>query len=375
MSKQNKMSIKQVIKNEYKSIGFFALIVLLFPLISEGILLADLTRFNNLQPLQKLATLIGVGDFSFTNTQFLSYFTIIVTIIAVPLLALVMARKLNGQRLLHSIRDGFQDFGSKRSWNYILKVYLPYILVIVVLVVIMSLIPATTLLNLASSLMESTALAIVVLILVLILSVVISSIAGVLFVGNVVYMRGAPRIKAVFKAIPNRETNKILIFNLVEILVLVVIIGCFAVPVMSMQPLSLLTKAVSIMIGFLIVIIIYQILFMYLRFSLYMNVASKVEVKNSKNISVKAVRKNKAIETNTSSDELSLETKEVEVAEVNAEKADFEQATEEVVSEEQPAQEVKAFESKIQPKAAKRKNRINPNDTEEVNVKPKRSIK
>lgn len=340
MSKQNKKSIKQVIRGEYKIIGLFILIFLLFPLISEIALISDLNRFNSLSVLEKVGALLGLTDFTFTNVDILSLFSLVVTIVAVPLFAIIMARKLNGQRLLHAIRDGFKDLGTKRPWNYILKVYLPYIAVIAVVVIGVSFISDQTILNVVSNLVQSTALSVVVIILVAVLSVVVASISGTLFVAFVAYLRGAPRIKAVFNAIPSREINKLLVFNLVEVLTGILILGCFIVPALLMEPLNLIQSVVSMIIGLLVAIIIYQIVFLYLKFSIYMNIASKIETRQV------VITKEKQIDSTPV-----LETVESEAV------------TEDV------------FVAKTTPKKAKRKNRLTAEQISENKIKPKRSIK
>ncbi len=331
MSKQNKMSFKQVITQEYEIIIFFAVALFIIPIITEIIVLSDFIRLNSLSALEKLGALIGISQFSFTNTDILSILSIIVCVIVAAILPWVMAKKLNGYGLLDSIKEGVKAFGEVRTWRYIGFVYVPFFVVMTIVVLVLNLIPATQVLSIVQALAESTVLLIIAIILLMVISIVLTTIGGIFIVANIAYARGDAEIKQAFNSIPSREINKILIFNVADTVTAVLIVLVFGVAAMTMAPLALLASIISMIIGLIIALIIFQVIFITIRISLYMNVGSKIEVGSNQ----------KVIEAND----------RVLVAE---------------------AEEATKPELTIQPKMAKRQHRITPEKPERV--KPKRNI-
>lgn len=278
MSKQKKKSFEQVIKTEYKIILFFTAVFLFLPIVREIIVLLDVVRFSRLTALAQFGALLGLTQFSLTNTQILYDLSLIVCIVFGALFPLVIARKLNGQRLIHSLRDGIKDFRNARTWQYIGLIYVPYFIVMALIMFGISNIPVTAVLTLVSNLMESGLLLIICTLILIIVSALISTIAGIFIISNVTYIRSNVTIKQAFASIPTREFNKLLVFNLIEASTGILSLLAFITIAFRMDPVTLLAKLVPIISGLIILAIIYQLLFVYVRLSLYMNISSKVEV-------------------------------------------------------------------------------------------------
>ncbi|WOO89440.1 hypothetical protein R2F61_01685 [Mollicutes bacterium LVI A0078] len=346
MSKQNKMSIKQVVKNEYKLILLLSAIVLFLPVLSELIVIFDLNAFINLSALDKIDAILNPGTFEMTNVNTIIYTGAILNYLLLPVFAAIIAYKLNGSKLGSAFNKGIQSIGTKKFWNYVLKVYLPYWAVVIVLALGLYFTPDTVMLNFITNLIQSTALLTIVCILVIIVSIIISTIAGCIFVANIAYLRDDATIKQVFNSIPTREISKIILLFFSDLVIGALFIGGFWLYISSMQPLALLGGIFGIAINVLVVLIIKQIIFGVAAFILYVNVASKIDTKTA---SLK-IEQNKAINQN----------KAISQGE------DVAQTKEDIRN---------VFETEMKPKKANRKNRIKRSDLEEKKVKPKRSIK
>ncbi|WOO87632.1 hypothetical protein RZE82_01435 [Mollicutes bacterium LVI A0039] len=275
MKNQNMKSFKQVVTQEYKVVLLYIFVILLVPIIAQVSMIDILSTINNATLEQKIAILYSATTLNTVNFDLLRNLGFIVNVLAVLFFAPVFARKLNGQRLLHSLRDAFKDIKSKRFWNYIIKVYVP---IVVALIAISYLIEAT-----ASPVMKiivgSPILAIIFSILLIILLIIIATLMGVSFVANIAYLRGTNRIKDVLKSIPNRELVKLILFNSLVAIIVTAIVAGFVVPLLSISILELIASILSILIKFLIVFIIIQPIISYLRINLYLNIASKIKVK------------------------------------------------------------------------------------------------
>lgn len=345
MSNQEKKSFNQIFKGEVKLIALFTFIIAVIPVISEFIMISDINGFRNLTIIQQLATLIGKYEYSLTDLTIFTISGLIVSAISIPFIAAIMAHRLNGEQPSQAINSGLREIKSKRFWNFNLKVYLPYIIVVAIIIIIMMFIPESTVLSIMASIVESTLLQVIVIILLAVISIVVSTISGALFVTNIAYMRGANHIRDVLEFIPGREINKLFIFNLSELLAMGLIILSFVVPIMFMTPVSLLQNILSILIGFIVVLIIFQICFLYLRFSLYMNIGSKIEPQDSR--------------SKHNQSKASMAVNHSQVVEVEVLDSDS-------VSD--------PFELSIRPKSHRRKDRFK-NNTDIKNKKVKRSIK
>ncbi len=337
MSNQNKMSIKQVVQNEYKLILLLAAVSLALPLLSEVIIISDLSKFNNLQVLEKLGVIFGASDFEMTNVNPIIYSGIILNFLLLPLYASIIAFKLRGNRLIEALGEGIKSVGSSKFWKYILLVYLPYAAIIILITIGTYFIPETVVLNFISNLMQSTLLLVVVAILLVIVSIVLSTISAYLFIANVVYIRDDVEINQAFRAISSRERNKLMLFYFMDILISVLVVIGFGMYLGAMQPLQLLGSIFTIAINIIVVLMIKQVIFTLAVYVLFINVASKVSA-TPNNL---GISQNKAL----------VQNQTVEV---------YNSSTENV------------FEATVKPKKSNRKNRIK---KEEQKIKPKRSIK
>ncbi len=351
MSTQNKMSIKQVIRKEYKIIGLFSIIAILLPFISEAIFVTDLIRYNHLSFIEKFAVLLGRSDFAFTDVSLLALIGMIISTVCIPIFAVIMARKINGQRLLDSISEGLKDIGTGRFWQYVAKVYLPFFLIIFAATFSIRFIPETVVLNILGSLLTSNIALVIAGLLLIIISILVTSIAGTIFVANTVYMRSECGVREAFKAIPSRETNKLIIFNAIESVVGVVILVGFISYLLLQNPINFIASVISVTIGLVLMIMIYQLIFIYLRFSLYMNIGSKVELA----VREEAVEVTEAIELNEEPAVVELSVKPKGSNRIKNKHID------------------NPVELSIKPKGANRSNLINSEQLD--SNKPKRSIR
>lgn len=297
MSNQSKKSFKQILASEYKIIMLFTFVVILIPLVTQIIIISDLSEFRNLTILEKIGVLLQTNDFQFTDITILSYLSYAVTLVSIPLFAAIFAFKLNGERLLVSIKNGFKAVGSKRFWNYILKVYLPILLIGVLCYIGLALISDVTYLSAFAKIINSTVLTIAVLFMLTIVSIFVSSILGAVFIVNVSYLRGTDRIKDVFNNLKDRQVAKLIGFNSVQFLISFSLALAFIIPVNMMDPKTLITSIIPLIIGILTATAIFQVVFTYLRFALYMNIASIVEVTLVGE--TKYIGQNQAITSNT----------------------------------------------------------------------------
>ncbi len=299
MSKNNqKKSIKQVIKGEYKLVLVLTALFALLPTIAAIISISDLISFNATSIMQKVAVLLGLGDSPFHDVSLLLLIHGVILIVLLPVIASVIARKLNGQRLLHSIRDGFKDVKQKRFWNYVVKVYIPaYVVMIIAGFILKLTISSTQMATAFAQIVLSTPLTIVVAIMVIIISSLVASIYGMIIIANIVYMRSDMRIKHSFQAIQTRDVNKYIIFNIGTIVLLTIIFVIFFNVLTSLDLVDLIQSIINYIIAIEVIMLICQIVFTYLRVVLFVNIASKAEKKNISSKNKKAISQNLAIES------------------------------------------------------------------------------
>lgn len=325
MNEQNKRSIKQVMKGEWKIVLFILIWLFATPAIVEAIFLNDLSQFNDLTILAKLSTLLGMGDFTFTNTMWLSYLAQFLVIAGILLIPSIVAAKLDGKRILVGIKTSIKNLTSKRYWKYIGKVYVPFFLVILLSRIAISFISEDIMMSILLTMLSSNAVTFVINILLLIISAIVSSIFGLMFIANIAYLRCDKRIKHIFEAIPSREKNKIVIFNFVEITIFLIGLNILIQYSLNLEAMTLITNIISILIVGMVALMIYQIIFGYMRIVLYINASSKIElIKSSKTTSseIESIRANEAIEfdssanndvNKTSDDMLVVEEKVLEI--------------------------------------------------------------
>lgn len=331
MTNQNKKSFKQVLTKEYKSVIFLTVLVLIIPVILELIQISDLVQLSHFSGKELYQILMGKLEFSYLSNQSLLMIMGIVGLFVTPTLPLIMARLLNGEKILSSVKGALKDYGNKRTWNYIFKVLLPMLLFYIAMYVLITLIPSSSIDTLIVKLAGSLPLSIFTLILTTIIVVLIITISNIVLIANIAYMRGTERIKDIFKAIPSREINKLVIFNMIDVIIMVAIIIIYFKYIAAQSVLTLLLNVWKLLITFKVIILIPQIIMGYLRIALYYNVASKVPFnKNEMNVFGTSQSVQTTIELNGQSEVVNLGTANTELS--------------------------------IKPKSAKRPNRLNPNN-------------
>lgn len=292
-------SIKQVVKGEYKLVLLLTALFIFLPTIAAIISISDLIAFNSAPIMQKVAAVIGLGDSPFHDVSSILLIHGLLLIVLLPVCAATIARKLNGQRLLHSIRDGFKDAKQKRFWTYVLKVYLPYYVVLVIsTIVLRQVVSSVQFLNAFAEVLMSVPLTIVVMLMIIIIASLIASISGIVFIANIVYMRADMRIKHSFQAITTRDINKYVSFNIITIVIFTVIFTIFFSKLMTLEIIELFQAIIGYIITVEVIILILQLLLTFIRIVLFVNIASraeKVNVKSSVN-KQEAIEQNKAIE-------------------------------------------------------------------------------
>lgn len=330
---KNKSSINQVVKAEYKFIIFISALLLLPWIITQIVLIFDLVKFNNLGLMGQFQVLLGMGDFSFSNLMIVGGIMAIVRFGLLPLFANTTARRINGQGKKEAINAGLDDYKQKRTWNYMLKVVVPFILIMGLISFLLKLIPANTWITVLSSIMSSALLMVVVTILIIAIVVILLTLVSLVMVGYTIYMRGELGIKQSLNTVSKSQVNLLLGFNVIDVLGKFFILIMFSIPLLSMSVEQLFVDAIPIIIMATVVLVIYEILIYFYRITVYMSAASNIEISEMiENTYYQEVR---------------------EVAEINP----FEKTT------------INGPVLSIQPKQAKHKNRI---DTSTKKIKPKR---
>lgn len=334
MNGQNKMSTKQVMKGQWKLVLFILIWLFATPVIVEAIFLTDLSQFNDLTILAKLSALLGMGDFTFTSTIWLSYLAQLLVIIGILLIPSIIAAKLDGKRIVVGLKTSIKNLTSKRYWKFIGKVYVPFFLLLFIGRLIIAFISEDVMMSVLSAMISSMGVTFLVNILLLIISAIISSIFGLMFIANVAYLRTDKRIKSVFELIPSREKNKIIIFNFIEITIFLIGLNILIQYSLSLEAMTLITNIVSILIGGMVALMIYQIIFAYIRVVLYINASSKIPLISNRVNSVKTITVNDSLEmssnatvtdqTSIDSDKLLINNKEVEVNSSSSDNNPFE---------------------------------------------------
>lgn len=284
MTNQNKKSFKQALTSEFKLILFLSVAILLVPIILELIQISQINAFSALTGKEKVFAILGVSDFKHLSAHAMLMLNGLAGLIMIPTLPLITARYLNGEKLSTAIGSGLSDYGKPRTWNYILKVFLPALIVGIVMYGLMLAIPDSMVQSYITNLFSSLSLRIVSLILFVIILTILSAISGILVITYVVYMRGSDRIKNTFKAISNREINKLLTFNFINISVVFAMIYIILKAVGKMKFEVALHNIFTIIIVYIVVMMISQIIFTYLRIGLYVNISSSIPFKESKDV-------------------------------------------------------------------------------------------
>lgn len=334
MNEQNKMSIKQVMKKQWKLVLFILAWLFMMPIIVEAIFLTDLAQFNQLTILAKLGILLGIGDFTFTSTIWLSYLAKLLVIIGILLIPSIIASKLDGKRILVGLKTSIKNLTSKRYWKFIGKVYVPFFLILFISRLAISFISEDLMMSVLSAMLSSIGVTFLVNILLLIISAIVSSIFALMFIANIAYLRTDKRIKYVFEVIPSREKNKLILFNFIEVTIFLIGLNILIQYSLSLAAMTLITNIISILIAGMVALMVYQLIFAYIRVVLYINTSSKIPLTSSAVNSIKTTKVNDSLEMSSSasvtvdttvdSDKLLINKKEIEVDSTSSDNNPFE---------------------------------------------------
>lgn len=278
MSSQNKKSINQVVKSEFKFLAFFTAVLSLPWIISQVTAISDAVRFSNLGVIGMLQVLVGLGDFSFTNIQAILIFTVLISIGLIPLYANAMARRINGQETREAIDGGFADYKNKRTWNYALKVLLPVALIGGLVYGLIGLIPNSIFTSLLNSMISSIVVTIIVALISIIISVLLATIGSYITVGYIVYLRSDLEIKAAFQSIDSKIVNFLLGFNVISVLGTFGISLAFIAPLLFKTLNEVVASIMTYIIWLLIVLLVYNIVISFFRNAVYMSAANNANV-------------------------------------------------------------------------------------------------
>lgn len=275
MSKQNKKSIKQAFATEYNLILLLVVVTTILPVMINVVLISNLYRLSNLGILDIVMNIIGYGTFQFIDVTGLIYISAIVSIVITPIIAVIIGQKIAGADLLQSIKSGCAKVKTKNFWNYILKVYVPFYVVIIIGIVILNVFSDSIIRITGKALLDPNWIIVAIIGICLILSIIISSVASIIFVANSVYITGSPRIKAAFKKILTREINKLVAFNAMVSIVCIGLVLVFTIPLLYEPIIDGVAVLFSTLMHLEIILTVLIIVFAIQRYALYINVISK----------------------------------------------------------------------------------------------------
>lgn len=278
--KKRELSFNQVVKGEKK----FSLLIT-FAMSYTAILIScmfiyNLVAFNNAVPLEKFKSLfkfIGAyekGSGIFLTINLLIFSQIIVMLLIVP----IIAKWLDGMRIKDAIKKGISELNSKYFWEYLLLIYIPFMIILglgdVFFTNLLSSLDASFYLKL----FESNLYLILTAIAIMVIAVLIATISNILFVGNICYLRGdkQTRILKVLKSIPNREINKLLIFNVISLVVGMLASLIIVIPLYTFDVMTFIKNIIDLLIAFFAVIAITKTILVYVFSCLVINITSKV---------------------------------------------------------------------------------------------------
>lgn len=276
MSNHNNRNFKQIIKTEKITILIFTLITLSLPVLIELMVISDIVRFDSLKPLAKLGVIVGLVQFSVTNLNGLWWLMIIFSMISLPYLVIVGKNRLDGSNYITALYNGFTELTKNRTWNYILKIYLPIWVMEIAILLILIFIPDKLIVRISLQILSSQLAFMAVTVLSMVILMVIGIIMNTLFVSFIIYLQSDGRIKEAISVVPQEDKTKILIFNFISSLTLAILNICFYLIITNMKPMTLISDAIPMTIAFLGLIIVHQIIFTSGRYVLLLNVASNV---------------------------------------------------------------------------------------------------
>ncbi len=277
---KNTRSILQVFELEWKMVLWIAAFVILVPFIILVNSLHGFSLVEDMGILEQISLITGQSQLDTVDLSWLVTFAGILSIVVTPWIAYTIARKLEGDRLLFAIKKATKALKTKRFWNIVLKVNLPLVVLCnAVMFAFNYFFGISELINLLFTFSTSTLTLILVALIVSVLAVIFLAAVLYVLVANVVYFRGASRIKMAFKAIPTREFVKMLIVNIPYV---ILVIAACAISYYQLTNLSLLTLISGIIGAFkslLVMLFIIDLLFAFVRVALVINSSSKVEIK------------------------------------------------------------------------------------------------
>ncbi len=265
-------SFKQVVKNEYKLIFIVLIMILFIPFLMSSLIISDILTFSNFSVIEKAMVVLGISKFNFTNIDVLAVLSVFTTLVCIPIIGILFARKLQGYRIKKCLLFLIKDIKRKRTWNYILKVYVPIFLITLFGGMLIS----NSVDQFAIKILESN-LVLLVLILIALFSIFAVSLLDLLIIASIKYYSSNERIKNVIKNIPTRECNKVLILNFIQTSTIGFTAIMFFIFIIMLKPLTFISNLSTIIIVFMIVSMFYQFIFLYLKLNLYMNSASKIK--------------------------------------------------------------------------------------------------
>lgn len=278
--KKRELSFNQVVKGEKK----FSLLIT-FAMSYTAILIScmfiyNLVAFKNAVPLEKLNSLFKfMGAYEKGSGIFLTINLLIISQVIVMLLIVpITAKWLDGMRIKDAIKNGILELSNKYFWKYLLKIYLPFTIILGLGDVLFKKILSSLDASFYLKLFESNLYLILFAIAIIVISILIATISNILFVGNICYLRGdkQTRILKVLKSIPNREINKLLIFNVISLVVGMLASLIIVIPLYTFDAMTFIKNIIDLLIALFAVIAITKTISVYVFSCLVINITSKV---------------------------------------------------------------------------------------------------
>lgn len=281
--KKRELSFNQVVKDEKKFSLLITFAMSYAAIIIACILVYNLVAFNNASLLDKMYSLfnfmsaLNQGSSSFVFINLLLISQLIIILISMP----IIAKWLDGMRIKKAIKNGILELKSKYFWKYILKIYIPFGLILGLGDILFNKIMSSLDASFYAYVFESKLYMVLLVIIFAVIAILIATISNIIFVGNICYLRGEKdiRILKVLKSIPNREINKLLIFNAISLVIGMLSLLIIVIPMYTFDAMTFVKNIIDLLIALFVVIAVTKTILVYVFSCLILNISSKVEKK------------------------------------------------------------------------------------------------